>query len=328
MGNFLIKRLFPDGSSRHFFRISSKSFSLVIMYNPVFKDGISENDSYYYIGTHLYHKGIPVPRIYLYDRDNGILWMEDLGETHLQDVVDFKKDPDGSIKWYEILLDTMKRLCVDGAYGFDPGYCYDTSLYNAGFILQRELNYFYREFLRSYMKIIPPKGIEKEFRRLAEAVSEIPNNFLIHRDFQSRNIMVRDGRIYIIDFQGARFGPPTYDLASLVIDPYVDMPDHLQFYLIKEYFIRIKRYLPYSEDEFLQFFWKTALCRNLQILGAFSFLSLKKGKPFFRRFIPTALCQLKKILGYLGDEFPLITDLTQKLPFYTIYPIKITGDVE
>lgn len=156
------------------------------------------------------------------------------------------------------------------------------------------------------MKIQPHKEIETEFIRLSESVSQIPNNFLIHRDFQSRNIMIHEGKPYLIDFQGARFGPPTYDLASLVIDPYVNIPINYQFYLIKEYFISIKRFLPYCWEEFLQLFWKTALCRNMQILGAFSFLSIKKNKPFFRKFIPHALAQLQKILEYLKNDFPLM----------------------
>ena len=300
-----IKRILPDGSSRHFFKICLGPLSLILLYNPS-KKGVNENDSYYYIGTHLYNKGILVPRIYLYDRFEGIFWIQDLGDIHLQEVVNFEREPDKSIELYERILETMKRLCVEGAYDFDPKYCYDTPVYDFDFILQRELEYFYKEFLISYMKIQPHKEIETEFIRLSESVSQIPNNFLIHRDFQSRNIMIHEGKPYLIDFQGARFGPPTYDLASLVIDPYVNIPINYQFYLIKEYFISIKRFLPYCWEEFLQLFWKTALCRNMQILGAFSFLSIKKNKPFFRKFIPHALAQLQKILEYLKNDFPLM----------------------
>ena len=304
-----IKRILPDGSTRQFFKIYTDSLSLILMYNPVHTDKINENDSYYYIGTHLYNKGISVPRISFYDRCQGILWIEDLGNIHLQEIVDFDKEPNKSFRWYERILEIMGKLCRDGAQGFDPGYCYDTPVYDSAFIIQRELGYFLKEFLMSYMKIRPHREIEKEFILLSEAVSEIPNNFLIHRDFQSRNIMIHNNKPYLIDFQGARFGPPTYDLASLIIDPYVGIPVDYQFYLIKEYFLNIKKLLPYCWEEFLELFWKTALCRNMQILGAFSFLSIKKKKPSFRRFIPPALAQLNMILEYLKDAFPLIKSL-------------------
>lgn len=301
-----IKRIFSDGSSRHFFKVNLGAVSLILMYNPIHKDGVNENDSYYYIGMHLYNKGVSVPRIYFYDRDRDIFWIEDVGGSHLQEIVDFQKDPERSIRLYEKVLEQMERLCIEGAYGFDSRYCYDTPVYDSGFILERELNYFSREFLISYLKIRPPRALEREFIKLSESISNIPNNFLIHRDFQSRNIMVHSKGVYLIDFQGARFGPPTYDLASLIIDPYVDIPRYYRSYLIREYFLDIKKYLDYSWDDFFLLFWKTALCRNLQILGAFSFLSIKKEKSFFKRFIPYALRNLRIIFQYLENEFPIL----------------------
>lgn len=303
-----IRRIPADGSTRHFFRIYLKGFPLIFIYNPVsVSEDINENDSYYYIGRHLYNKGLPVPKIYLYDRKQGIFWIEDLGDTHLQQLIDFERDFEDSKRWYEKVLDILARFHIDGVKEFNITYCYDTPFYDANFILKRELNYFYREFLITYMGISPDKGIIKEFIKLSEIVSKIPNNFLMHRDFQSRNIMVKENKVFIIDFQGARLGPPTYDLASLIIDPYVDIPEEYQIKFCKEYFFRIKKHLSYSWEEFFHLFWKTALCRNLQVLGAFSFLSIKKKKIFFEKFIPKALKQLNRILEhYLSNEFPLI----------------------
>ncbi len=302
-----IKPIFADGSSRRFYRISFQSRTFLLIHNPCDSKDINENDSYWYIGRHLYKKGIPVPRLYLYERKKGIIWLEDLGEIHLQDVADFKQNLDSTVRYYEKVLEILLKLSIEGKKGFNPKYCYDTVCYDFEFIVKRELFYFYKEFFLSYKKEDPSSEIEKEFFKLAQIVSQIPNDFLMHRDFQSRNIMIKESKPYIIDFQGARFGPPTYDLASLLIDPYVGIPDKCQIKLLKDFFLDIKRYLPYCWNEFLELFWHTALCRNLQILGAFSYLSLKKKKYYFKRFIQPALNQLEKILTiYLKERFPAL----------------------
>ena len=249
-----IKIVPADGSSRHFFRIFLNKFSLILVHNPVPINKINENDSYYYIGKHLYNKKIPVPKIYLYDRKNGIFWIEDLGNVHLQTFIDFKKEPEKSKRWYEKVLEIMIKFHIDGTKGFNTSYCYDTPFYDADFIIERELNYFYKEFLIAYKGINPNIDIIKEFHLLSKSVSQIPNNFLMHRDFQSRNIMIKDRKAFIIDFQGARLGPPTYDLASLLIDPYVNIPEEYQIRFCKDYFLEIKKYLPYSWDNFYYLF--------------------------------------------------------------------------
>ena len=309
MGKALIKPIFPDGSSRRFYRISFQNRTFLLIHNPCNSKSINENDSYWYIGRHLYKKGIPVPKLYLYERKKAFIWLEDLGQIHLQKVVDFKQNLDITIKYYEKVLKILLKLNIEGKKGFESKYCYDTVCYDSKFIIKRELFYFYKEFLLSYKKEDFHPEIEKDFFKLAHTVSQIPNNFLMHRDFQSRNIMIKEGKPYVIDFQGARFGPPTYDLASLLIDPYVCIPEKHQLRFLKDFFLDIRKYLSYCWEEFLEFFWHTALCRNLQILGAFSYLSLKKGKPQFEKFIQPALNQLKKILTiYLKGRFPVLMD--------------------
>ena len=309
MGKALIKPIFPDGSSRRFYRISFQDINktLLLIHNPCSCKGINENDSYWYIGRHLYEKSIPVPKLYLYERKKGLIWAEELGDIHLQETVDFRNNLNASIGYYEEVLNILIRLCVEGKKGFDPRYCYDTKYYDFEFIVKRELFYFYREYLLFYKKRYHCSEIKKDFFKLAHTVSQIPNNFLMHRDFQSRNIMIKEGKPYVIDFQGARFGPSTYDLASLLIDPYVCIPEEYQLRFLNNFFLDIRKYLSYCWEEFLEFFWHTALCRNLQILGAFSYLSLKKGKPQFEKFIQPALNQLKKILTvYLKGKYAIL----------------------
>ena len=309
MGKALIRPILPDGSSRRFYRVFFQNKSLLLIHNPCNIDVINENDSYWYIGKHLYNKGIPVPALYLYEREKGIIWLEDLGDIHLQKLIDFKKDPYISSRYYEQVLEIMLKLNIEGKEGFDPVHCYDTPYYDFKFILERELLYFYKEFLLRYEKVHQHQKMKEDFFRLASVVSKISNSFLIHRDFQSRNIMIREGKPYIIDFQGARFGPLTYDLASLLIDPYVCMPEKYQLRFVKDFFLEAKKHLYCCWEEFLELFWHTALCRNLQVLGAFSYLSFKKKKCQFKKFISPALNQVRKILEvHLKGKFSALRD--------------------
>jgi aminoglycoside/choline kinase family phosphotransferase len=137
---------------------------------------------------------------------------------------------------------------------------------------------------------------------------------LIHRDFQSRNIMIRDDRHYLIDFQGARTGPIQYDLASLLIDPYVglnqDLRQHLLTYAARQAAVRLQC----AADHFIRGFRYCAVTRNLQMLGAFGFLSRVKGKREFETWIPAAAAMLAEQIN-LADEkaFPRLTAMADEI---------------
>ncbi len=129
--------------------------------------------------------------------------------------------------------------------------------------------------------------------------------FFLHRDFQSRNLMLQHDRLWVIDFQGARLGPLQYDLAALLLDPYVNLPLAGQETLLAEYLFLLQEHLPIDPVAWRQRYDYVALCRNLQILGAYGFLSQHKGKTFFRQFIPAACRSLQHRLEILpGDDFP------------------------
>jgi len=299
-----IEPMHGDGSSRKFYRVATgKTNYVAIVAPPDTLSRTNENDSYYYIGNHLRKRGIPVPEIYAYNREKGIIILEDLGDLHLQSIIDFQNTYNKSKAWYVNILEKLAKMNTGGARGFDSSWCFDTAVYDREFIYQRELIYFKNEFLSRYLGLtIEESDLENEFKHLAELVSEIPNNFLMHRDFQSRNIMIKEGKFYFIDFQGARFGPPTYDIASFLIDPYVGVPQHLQVELLEGYFDEIRIQFKASREEFINWYWLTALCRNLQILAAFVFLSQVKKKPFFAQFIKPALRHLCHTLDHVESH--------------------------
>ncbi|MDO9462437.1 MAG: phosphotransferase [Deltaproteobacteria bacterium] len=291
-------RITGDGSNRPFYRISGSKGSLIVVL-PESKDPLhlKEGEAYYYIGRHLAAKGIPTPVIYGYDRATGAIIMEDLGDVHLERAVREENNTGATERWYLEAVDILVNMQVRGAGGFDTRYCFDTPVYDRRLMLERESGYFVRAFLQGYLGLkITWDELSPDFERLADLAGEQPPTLFLHRDFQSRNLMVCKGRLRLIDFQGGRLGPPAYDLASLLFDPYVDLPDDMKEALFETYLRGMKIQQQINEEDFRHHFWYIALQRALQVLGAFGFLTRVKKKAFFEPYIPVAVKNLKNIL--------------------------------
>jgi len=139
---------------------------------------------------------------------------------------------------------------------------------------------------------------------------------LMHRDFQSRNIMLKQNDCYFIDFQGGRIGPIQYDLASLLIDPYVELPGHVQDLLAGYCADAIRAMIPTDTDRFLQCYRYCRITRNLQALGAFGYLTRVKKKGYFKDYIPAAVRTLLASLTALGkSEFPRLLEVSEKINY-------------
>ncbi|MEN6441868.1 MAG: phosphotransferase [Syntrophobacter sp.] len=304
-----ITSLAGDGSDRKFFRLHTGDSSYVALLSPRRKEPIDENDSYLAIGRHLISKGIPAPGILYADVEAGRFLLEDAGDVHLQCHV-LRNWPDLE-KIYERVLIMLAGLHRKAPRGFSADFCFDHALYDPEFVFEKELEYFRESFLIGFMGLeINGDKLRADFEKLAEAAGVSQTRFVFHRDFQSRNIMVRNNRLWLIDFQGMRFGPPAYDLASLLVDPYVKLPSGLQEKLAVVYWSAAQRFLRCSRGEFLRSYAAVRLCRNLQILGAFAFLGLTKGKRFFLQFIPWAWEQLRQWLARrCGGRYPELEKL-------------------
>jgi aminoglycoside/choline kinase family phosphotransferase len=179
-------------------------------------------------------------------------------------------------------------------------------------MLERESGYFLQALCRDYLQLDPDSDkLLAEFNRLADSAAKAPGHYLLHRDYQCRNLMVQQGRIRIIDYQGARLGPLAYDLASLLRDPYAALPLDIQNELVREYLTALGEFIDYDPAQFLSEYVVLSLQRNLQILGAFAFLTQKRSKPFFKQYIRPALCTLQELLAKPpGDEYPYLCQVT------------------
>jgi aminoglycoside/choline kinase family phosphotransferase len=312
-----------DGSKRVFWRISlyRGETSFIAMENtPVDDFSKRENFAYHMIGEHLFKKGIPVPRIYRTDLDHGWFIMEDMGKTSLQETCLNQGDKK---HLYERVLGILLRLQIHGAEGFDPAWTCQTEKYDRLVMRRYESDYFRDSFLVNYLGLKKDwPELERPFGHLAEASARAESRFFLHRDFQSRNIMISGSRIGILDWQGGRIGPLAYDLASLLIDPYADLSAHDRDHIHSAYVRLLRKYLPGCAESFQRYFPYIAIQRNLQILGAFSFLSKVRGKTYFEAYIPRALDSLVHLIRDLGD--PQLAPLGKLVR--SLYPMTLRSD--
>jgi len=290
-----------DGSQRRFYRVTGKEERWVVMVHerpPKDLRGITENDSFFYIAGHLRAKGVPVPEIYHYDKERGWFIMEDLGDCHLQtEVKEIKGDRGQIIEIYQKVIDLLVIIQVKGREGFDPARTHNAP-YDGDFMLAWESGYFHRAFLKGYLDLeFPDEELREELKDLAQRAVEAWAGYFLYRDFQSRNIMIRERGLGLLDFQGARLGPLQYDLASLLLDPYVELEEGVREELLAYYLERIQERIALGPQEFRELYPFVALHRNMQILGAFAFLSQRMGKDYFRQYIPPAVKSLRALLG-------------------------------
>jgi aminoglycoside/choline kinase family phosphotransferase len=297
-GSLRWQPLHGDGSERTFYRVGTQKESLILIWSPPGDETFpNENDSYVYIGRHLHKKGVPVPEIYGYYRSEGLTLVEDLGSVHLQDAVVSGAERLTSL--YGQAIDLLLKMQVRATEGLETRHCFDTSVYNQQFIIERELEYFRWSFLVGALGLkIDSNYVEQDFSLLASQAGKGDGQlFFLHRDFQSRNLMLKGDYLYLIDFQGARLGPPQYDLAALLLDPYVQLPEEIQQELLTAYSRAFATVTGGSIDEFLHKYPHVALCRNLQVLGAFSFLTRIKGRSHFAQYIVPAWNRLRQQLA-------------------------------
>jgi len=315
-GPITIAKLKGDGSDRKWYRLSSGDQTLILVDHGIRNQtDICEVDSFIYIGKHLKGKGIPVPEIHLHDAFSGMVFLEDVGDFHLQDLVNRTPGRKERIGIYRRIIELLIRMSQTGKKDFAPSMAFQTSAYTRELILDKECRYFQSEFLNGRLRMnISFESLAEDFYSLADSALKHAVTGFMHRDFQSRNIMVKEDRFYFIDFQGGRIGPLQYDLASLLIDPYVGLPFEDQMEMADFCFETLNKEMPVDRKQFLKGYEYCALTRNLQILGAFGFLSRVKGKKWFEQYIPGAIRSLNAYLKTLeSHELPGIKSIAQTL---------------
>ena len=311
---FQIEPLSPDGSDRLYYRITGPgipSFIAVDATGCRTRDrdsGLSQNNTFRTIQQHLENLNFPVPAYLAADSaEEDIYLLQDLGDVTLHNFIKQHGWHHQSIALYKNVILLLLDLQVEAARGFKPEWAYAGGFYDHELIVERELNYFLQAFVVDFCRIDPNLKerleLAKEFEMLAAMALRVPADFFLYRDFQSKNLMLHQDKIFLIDFQGARLGPVYYDLAALINDPYIEMPLPLRRELKEFYFHRLKTYPDLNPSDPAAFdlnFSLFSLIRTLQTLGAFGYLS-GRGKKHFIPYIRPALTNLHLYLNQLQD---------------------------
>ncbi|MCF7847304.1 MAG: phosphotransferase [Kiritimatiellales bacterium] len=255
---------------------------------------------------------LPVPQIYSHNPAKRQMLLEDLGDESLRIWCQTH-----SVEEIAHMLKTVLDLLIDFQWTDTDDSPYPRDKPFDKTVLRWESSYFmercvYRIF--GLKEFCQPRveALGREFRQLADTVSGFPRN-LMHRDFQSSNVMIHQGKPWVIDFQAARHGPCFYDAASMIGDPYLCLPHHLRKELERHYLAIASDRLNMTFGESQQALVLCGMQRHMQALGAYGFLSTIRGKEEFLEFIPPALELLNEEVSCLKIEFPVLNKLVGKL---------------
>jgi aminoglycoside/choline kinase family phosphotransferase len=215
---------------------------------------------------------------------------------------------------YQKVIDALILFSCEGYKNFETAWTCQTETYSKALIMDKECRYFTDAYIKGYLnQTIHFDDFIDEFDYISDKALAYGRAGLMHRDFQSRNIMIKQNAPYLIDYQSARVGPIQYDLASLLIDPYVDLDDQFKedliVYTVNKLALKKEQVQP-----FIACYKFCCLTRNLQILGAFGFLTRIKKKKKFESYIPNAIKSLKKIVHEIGHKnIPRLARLANRL---------------
>ncbi len=312
-------KLAGDGSDRKWYRVWADNKSMVLADHGIsVGDSVCEAEAFTKIGRHLFQAGVRVPEIKAHDIMSGLVFVEDVGDEHLEGYVASEPGQTKTIELYMEIIAALVNMSINGARGFDPAWAWQTQVYDRELVIDKECRYFIESFVQGWM------GLEKEFSDYKDEFEKIASNAaetgvtgLMHRDFQSRNIMINKKKdVYFIDFQGARTGPLQYDLASLLIDPYTALPRDTREKLLDYGAGLVEKSLGIKKEKFFQNYRYCAVARNLQALGAFGFLSKIKKKTWFEKYIPQGVKVLQENLVDLpAHEFSRLTKLANEISY-------------
>ena len=294
-----------QGSNRVYTRETDENGRSIIRVVGTNRD---ENRAFIYMARHFHSLGLPVPELYSVSEDGMSYTQEDLGDTLLFD----KLDP----TLLERAIRALAHIQVTGAQGFDWSVCFPVPSMDERSI-RWDLNYFKYCFLKGTKIEFSEPKLEDEFDAIVKVILAQPAETFLYRDFQSRNVMIRDGKPYFIDFQGGRRGPTQYDVASFLWQAKANFSPKMREQLIDAYLDELKHLQPNLAEQA----WRAALphfvlFRTLQVLGAYGYRGYFERKQHFLESIPLALKNLHELFVANPDlqtQYPYLYALSNDL---------------
>ena len=314
-----------SGSYREYVRIKSANHQVIGAYNQ----DIKENKAFLEFSSHFQNKNIPVPNIYAVNSDMDCYLQEDLGNTTLFDFISTTRENEGfSIKIvdeYKKVLRELPRIQLVAGKDIDFSVCYPREAFDKQSMMW-DLNYFKYYFLKLAKIPFDEQALEDDFQAFSDYLLAVDNNAFLYRDFQSRNVMLKKGKVYFIDYQGGRKGALQYDLASLLYDAKANIPEAEREELFEFYLDELNQYQQVDREKFKSLFGGYVLIRIMQAMGAYGFRGFYEKKEHFLKSIPFALKNLEMLLAKntiqvkLPELFKVLKAVTESVFLKTISP--------
>ncbi len=290
-----IQPIAESGSARKYYRVITEKSSMIGTYSS----NIEENEAFLTFSKHFYGLGLNVPEVFAVNEERTCYLQSDFGDdnlfAHVQKALMAGSFGENNIELYKKVLSHLVKLQVLGHQGLDYSKAYPTERFDRQAIID-DLNYFKYYFVKPHEEIdFNETRLGKDFEAFADFVSQAPCDFFMYRDFQSRNIMVKDGELYFIDFQGGRKGPLNYDVVSLLYQVKAQIPQAIRDELVGYYKTELSQYMSPEAVKFDTYQPYFVYLRLMQVLGAYGFRGLIQKKSHFIESIPYALREIEAL---------------------------------
>lgn len=285
-----IEKLPQSGSDRNYFRIKTNEGSYIATCNQ----NIKENNTFISFSSHFKNWGCPIPEIFIVNDEHTIYIQEDLGDTSLLKILEEKGYTDEVYGLFKKSLKALAHLQINADQGLNYNDCITSKAFGKQAIIS-DLLYFKYYFLDTLKIPYDKEKLIDDFDALSTYLSDADHKYFMFRDFQSRNVMVKNGEVYFIDYQGGMKGALQYDVASLLWQAKAELSDEWKKSLLHYYMNCIEEILnkPIDKNRFESQYNGYVLIRLLQVLGAYGFRGLFERKAHFLTSIPLALKNLK-----------------------------------
>ncbi len=305
-----------SGSYREYCRIKSQNRTVIGAFNA----DVKENTAFLSFTSHFKKNSLPVPGVFAVSADLKKYLLEDLGDTTLFDFLSATREKEGFseniISEYKKVLRILPKIQILAGKDIDYSVCYPRSAFDKQSMMW-DLNYFKYYFLKLAKIQFDEQALEDDYQAFCEFLLSAESDFFLYRDFQSRNVMLKNQEVWFIDYQGGRRGALQYDLASLLYDGKADIPESVRQQLFDFYVEELKKYVRVDDFRFAAYYKGFVLIRIMQAMGAYGFRGFYEKKEHFLKSIPFALKNLEYLLTNLNlpVELPelvkVLNELTQ-----------------
>ncbi len=282
-------------SGRNIIRLTGGGHAAIGILYPVRE----ENAAFLEFSRHFRRHGLPVPEIYAEDLGRGAYLEEDLGDTTLFQYLSESRSggdvPATAVEAYRKVVAFLPRFQVEAGRDLNYKVCYPRGSFDRQSIAW-DLNYFKYYFLRLAGVAFNEQALEDDFGRLNRFLLTAGRDYFLYRDFQSRNIMLREGEPFFLDYQGGRKGALQYDIASLLYDAKADLPSELRQQLLDHYLDALARHVDVKRDAFMHHYYAYVYVRIMQAMGAYGFRGFYERKAHFLQSVPYALKNIRWLL--------------------------------